>query len=109
ATAVIAKSGAEYLRRKAAIRAERAKGSALDPQLKKFADSLRKLSVTWTDGTGRISGGRADLEWQAAYLVRRIRQRQFKEVLRRAMKGWEGKRRIEASGPWPPYSFVGKV
>jgi Gas vesicle synthesis protein GvpL/GvpF len=56
--------------------------------------------------TGKVSGAQPDLLWQATFLVPRSRRKQWEQVLQRFVQQWEGVRRIEINGPWPPYSFV---
>ena len=33
-------------------------------------------------------------------------RKQWDQALKNFVEKWEGKRRIEVNGPWPPYSFV---
>jgi hypothetical protein len=56
--------------------------------------------------TGRISATQPDLLWQGAFLVSRGRRKIWEQALKRFVQQWSGVRRIEVSGPWPPYSFV---
>lgn len=98
-----AASGTEYLRRKAAA-LETARG-ALDPDVRSFAQALRRIAQATAPG-GKVSGGQRDLEWQASFLLRRSRQKKWRAVLDRFAARWQKSRRIECTGPWPPYSFV---
>lgn len=102
-TTLRAASGTEYLKRKAAAQ-ETARG-ALDPEVRSFAQALRRVAQDSAAG-GKVSGGQRDLEWQASFLLRRSRQKQWRAVLDRFAARWQKNRRIECSGPWPPYSFV---
>jgi len=106
--AIIASSGADYLKQKAAQRARKAGEGSVSAEIKKFADAVKRISAASVESAGSISGARPDLEWQASFLIRRPRQRQLQTLLKRFSEAWEGKRRIECTGPWPPYSFVGK-
>ncbi|MFL6300891.1 MAG: GvpL/GvpF family gas vesicle protein [Terriglobales bacterium] len=106
--AIIASSGADYLRQKAAQRASKAGEHAVSADVKKFAAAAKKISAASVETAGSISGVRPDLEWQASFLIRRSKQKQLQTLLKRFSDAWEGKRRIECTGPWPPYSFVGK-
>ena len=102
-SALNAASGTEYLRRKAAAR--KTSRGVLDPEVRKFAQALRRVAQHSAAG-GKVSGGQRDLEWQASFLLRRSRQKQWRAVLDRFAARWQKSRRIECSGPWPPYSFV---
>ena len=106
--AIIASSGADYLRQRAAQQSQRSNDGKLPPEIKKFADSLKKIASAAVEQLGKISSGRPDLEWQASYLIRRPRQKELQNILKRFSEAWEGRRRIECTGPWPPYSFVNK-
>jgi len=44
--------------------------------------------------------------WQATFLVPRGRRKQWDKILSEFVERWDGVRRIEVNGPWPPYSFV---
>jgi gas vesicle protein GvpL/GvpF len=39
-------------------------------------------------------------------LVRRNRREKLRAVLEKFGKRWEGRRRIECTGPWPPFAFA---
>jgi hypothetical protein len=56
--------------------------------------------------SGKVSGTQPSLLWQATFLVPRSRRKQWEKVLSEFVGRWEGLRRIEVNGPWPPYSFV---
>jgi hypothetical protein len=106
--AIIANSGADYLRQKAAQQVRDPNGGGLAADIKKFSAAVKKISAESVEQAGRISSGRADLEWQASFLIRRPKQKELQKTLKRFSDAWEGKRRIECTGPWPPYSFVSK-
>ena len=101
---VTASSGKEYLQRKAKQLQPRS-ARAPDEELESLARELRRVSIDRAV-TGKVSGGQRGLEWQASFLVRRSRRKQFQEVLKRFATRWKDSRRIECTGPWPPYSFV---
>jgi hypothetical protein len=42
-------------------------------------------------------------------LVKRRKQQQLQSVLRKFSKRWAEERKIECTGPWPPYSFVSRA
>ena len=106
--AIIASSGADYLRQKAAQQAHKSRDGGLDPDIKKFSGAVKKISSAAVEQAGKISSGRLDLEWQASFLIRRPKQAELQRILKRFSDAWEGRRRIECTGPWPPYSFVSK-
>lgn len=106
--AIVASSGADYLRQKAAQQARKVRDGGLDADIKKFSGAVRKISTTAVEQAGKISSGRPDLEWQASFLIRRPKQAELQKILKRFSGAWEGRRRIECTGPWPPYSFVSK-
>ncbi len=101
--ALRAASGTDYLRKKATAR--RSKPGALDKEIEAFAVALARLA----DGiapAGKVSSGQRDLEWSASFLLRRSRKKRWQQVLDRFARKWRDRRRIECTGPWPPYSFV---
>ena len=106
--AIVASSGADYLRQKAAQQARKTAGNGVSPEIKKFSAAVKKIAAASVESAGTISGARPDLEWQASFLIRRPKQKQLQSLLKRFSEAWEGKRRIECTGPWPPYSFVGR-
>ncbi len=98
-----AKSGKDYLRQKAARMKKRPERS--DEELTALARALAKVAKA-SAPTGKVSGAQNDLLWQATFLLPRARRKQWDQVLKKFVKRWEGARRIEVNGPWPPYSFV---
>jgi Gas vesicle synthesis protein GvpL/GvpF len=98
-----ARSGKEYLQQKAARLQKRPERN--DPELRELADALEKIA-TDSAPSGKVSGAQPSLLWQATFLVPRARRKQWDEVLKEFVQSWEGQRRIEVNGPWPPYSFV---
>jgi hypothetical protein len=99
-----ARSGTEYLRQKASA-LERGSRRELDPEIRSFAGALARVAVDTAPG-GKVSGGQRDLEWQASFLLPRSQQKQWRAVLDHFAARWQKTRRIECTGPWPPYSFV---
>jgi len=55
-----------------------------------------------------VSRGQRGLEWQGSLLVKRPQRGKLQQLIARFSQEWEGRRRIEVSGPWPPYSFVSR-
>jgi hypothetical protein len=106
--AIIASSGADYLRQKAAQQSRKPGAGDLPSDIKKFSAAVKKISAAAVEQSGKISSGRPDLEWQASFLIRRPKQKELQNILKRFSDAWEGKRRIECTGPWPPYSFVSR-
>jgi gas vesicle protein GvpL/GvpF len=98
-----ASSGKEYLRQKAAQMKQRPERN--DPELSEFAVKLAKVAMD-SAPSGKVSGTQPSLLWQATFLVPRRRRKQWEQVLSEFVERWEGLRRIEINGPWPPYSFV---
>ncbi len=99
-----AKSGKDYLQKKAkAIAAERKSGP--DEETEKLAQELAKLTRARAM-SNKVSSGQQGLQWQSSYLLPRSKRKQWDAVLLKYARKWAEMRRIEASGPWPPYSFV---
>jgi hypothetical protein len=103
------RTGKDYLKAKAAILHGRpsTQSKKADPELGAFARQLKQLAIDTADG-GMISSGQRGLEWQSSLLLKRSDRKRFEELLRKFSKQWVESRRIEATGPWPPYSFVSK-
>jgi hypothetical protein len=101
---ISAKSGKDYLKKKAeAIAASRASGP--DAEIQAMASELAKLS-RGTAASNKVSSGQQGLQWQSSFLLPRAKRKQWDGVLMKYAKRWANSRRIETSGPWPPYSFV---
>jgi len=100
---VEARSGKEYLQQKAARLKTRPERN--DPELQELATALAKIA-TDSAPSGKVSGTQPNLLWQATFLVPRGKRKQWDEVLKNFVERWDGRRRIEVNGPWPPYSFV---
>jgi hypothetical protein len=73
--------------------------------VEQLAEALEKVA-TASAPAGKVSGAQPGLLWQATFLVARSRRSQWDRVLRDFLERWQGQRRIEITGPWPPYSFV---
>jgi hypothetical protein len=101
-----ARSGKEYLQQKAARLQKRPeRNDRNDQELRELAGALEKIA-TDSAPSGKVSGAQPSLLWQATFLVPRTRRKQWDQVLKKFVQRWEGQRRIEVNGPWPPYSFV---
>lgn len=99
-------SGAAYLKHKAELLRPRAAAN-LDDEVKEFIAALSKNSAAASPG-GKASAGQPGLVWHGSFLVRRSHRKKLEAVLKKYAAGWKGTRRIDCSGPWPPYSFVGE-
>ena len=107
AAVVGAKSGRDYLRAKAAaLRADGPRDS--DPEVQRLRKAVEGLAVETAPGSGAVSRGQRGLQWQASLLVKRSQRDRLQQLLARFSREWEQQRRIELSGPWPPYSFVSR-
>jgi hypothetical protein len=98
-----ARSGKEYLQQKAARLKKRPERN--DQELNELATALGKIA-TDSAPSGKVSGAQPNLLWQATFLVARGKRKLWDQVLTNFVERWEGRRRIEVNGPWPPYSFV---
>ena len=100
-----AASGTDYLKKKAQSVVSR--GKQEDPELLAFTEALEGASVEMSAG-GKASSGQPNLVWHASFLVRRKEHKKFDAVLRKFTASLSDGYRVECSGPWPPYSFVGQ-
>jgi hypothetical protein len=98
-------SGSEYLKRKADLLQPRTAGK-LDKDVQTFVSSLKKLAIAHSVG-GKASAGQPGLVWHGSFLIRRKDRKKLDSVLQKYAAQWKDVRRIDCSGPWPPYSFVG--
>ncbi|HEX4603670.1 MAG TPA: GvpL/GvpF family gas vesicle protein [Candidatus Angelobacter sp.] len=103
AQVIEARSGKDYLLQKAARMKKRPERN--DQELLELAAALEKIA-TDSAASGKVSGAQPSLLWQATFLVPRAKRKQWDQALKNFAERWEGKRRIEVNGPWPPYSFV---
>ena len=100
-----ARTGREYLQAKAALLPRRKSVPIPEPELAEFQDALSGLAAE-SAPAGRISGGQRGLLFQTSLLVKRANRSRLESVLKQFSRKWADSRRIECSGPWPPYSFV---
>lgn len=98
-----ASSGRDYLQQKASRMKKKPERNEAD--LQEFLAALEKVA-TESAPSGKVSGAQPGLLWQATFLVARSRRKKWEGVLKEFVQKWQGKRRIEVTGPWPPYSFV---
>ena len=99
-------SGADYLKRKAKLLQPRTRGK-LDADVEEFVAALTKLAAATSPG-GKASAGQSGLLWHGSFLVCRKDRKKLESALRKYAAKWGDARRIDCSGPWPPYSFVGE-
>ncbi len=101
-----AASGQDYLRQKAkSLAAQNSRRSAPDAETAKLAVALTKLSRAVAPA-GKVSSAQPGLQWQASFLLPRAKRQQWDTVLQKFAQRWGEEKRIECTGPWPPYSFV---
>jgi len=101
-------SGKDYLKAKAALLPKRREAQNNNADLQKFEDALKRVARE-TAKVGNISSGQRGLAFQTSLLIKRRDQKKLESVLTKFSKGWENRRRIECTGPWPPYSFVSRT
>ncbi len=82
------------------------KPEAAGGEIARLANALAKLSVATTEGD--ISGGRRDLLYQTCLLLKRVHRKKLETLLKRFSNEWKGTRKIECTGPRPPYSFMSR-
>ncbi len=98
-------SGSDYLKRKALVlRPQR--NQALDREVRAFITELDGLAVASSPG-GKASASQPGLIWHGSFLIRRKDRAKMERILNEYATKWHDSRRIDWSGPWPPYSFVG--
>jgi gas vesicle protein GvpL/GvpF len=98
------KSGRDYLKAKADM-LRRPAASETDSEIKKFAEALSRIAVRTADG-GPISAAQRGLKWQMSLLLKRADRKKLDSLLKKFAEDWAEVRKIEVTGPWPPYSFV---
>jgi hypothetical protein len=77
----------------------------LDDEVMEFIAALTKLAVAASPG-GKASAGQPGLVWHGSFLIRRSDRKKLEAALKKYAGSWQDERRIDCSGPWPPYSFV---
>jgi hypothetical protein len=73
----------------------------------KFEQALANVA-TETAPAGNVSRGQRGLSFQTSLLVKRTQRKKLESVLEKFASEWRRERRIECTGPWPPYSFVSR-
>jgi hypothetical protein len=101
-------TGKDYLKAKAALLPKRGTDGETSTQLAELADALSSVAIE-SAAPGKISSGQKGLVFQTSLLVKRADRKKLESVLNKFSKQWAPSRRIECTGPWPPYSFVSRV
>ncbi len=76
-----------------------------EDELAEFQAALEDVAEE-SAAAGRISGGQRGLVFQTSLLVKRQNRQRLQTALKKFSRQWAATRRIECTGPWPPYSFV---
>lgn len=103
---IVPKSGKDYLKSRAAL-LKRSSVSSSDSDIVRFSQAVARIAVE-TAGGGTISSGQRDLAWQTSILLKRSDKKKLETLLKHFSEDWKKNRRIECTGPWPPYSFVSR-
>jgi hypothetical protein len=98
-------SGKDYLKAKAALLPRKKLTQIPAEDLNQFQSALNEIAEE-NAPAGRISSGQRGLLFQTSVLIRRTNRQRLEAVLKNFSRQWAESRRIECSGPWPPYSFV---
>jgi hypothetical protein len=97
------RTGKEYLQAKSAL--SRPVSHPPDPPLSELAEALESISDRIADG-GKFAAARRDLEFHKVLLLKRSDRSKLEALIRNFSRKWKGQRRVECTGPWPPFSFV---
>jgi Gas vesicle synthesis protein GvpL/GvpF len=102
-----ARTGKDYLRAKAALLPSRKPKSVQREDMNEFEQALAEVA-TETAPAGNVSRGQRGLSFQTSLLVKRTKRKKLESILEKFAREWTRERRIECTGPWPPYSFVSR-
>lgn len=97
------RSGKEYLQAKSTF--NRREPARDNPELLKFGKTLQTLADEVAEG-GKFAAARRDLEFHKTVLLKRNHRKKLESLVRAYSRKWKNKKRIECTGPWPPFSFV---
>ncbi len=100
------RTGKEYLQAKSALVRRAVKRSS--PELVEFAKALQSMADDVAEG-GKFAATRRDLEFHKTILLKRKDRKKLESLARSYSKKWKDQRRIECTGPWPPFSFVSRT
>ena len=99
-------TGRSYLERKSKIlAASMSRRAKPDPAIDGFAKELAAISKDAVTAAA-VSGGQPGVVWQRSFLIPRRNREKLVVILEEYAAMWRDVRRIECTGPWPPYSFV---
>jgi hypothetical protein len=101
------RTGKDYLKAKAALLPSRGRKPVDGNEIAKFETALERIAAE-TAPAGKVSRGQRGLAFQTTLLVHRSKKQQLESLLQRFARDWASERRIECTGPWPPYSFVSR-
>lgn len=101
------RSGKDYLRAKAALLPKRRKKAGTAEEIAEFERALTGIAAE-SAAVGNVSRGQRGLTFQRTILVPRAKRKQLESLLEKFAHEWVQQRRIECTGPWPPYSFVSR-
>ncbi len=101
------RTGKDYLKAKSALLPKKREPLHANGDLAKFYQALKRVASE-TATVGNISSGQRGLAFQTSLLVKRAHRKKLESVLKKFSETWESRRRIECTGPWPPYSFVSR-
>ena len=96
------RTGKEYLQAKSALTRRGAEGTS--PELLDFAKALRSIADDVAEG-GKFAA-RRDLEFHKTVLLKRANRKKLESLMRSYSRKWKATKRLECTGPWPPFSFV---
>jgi hypothetical protein len=102
------RSGKEYLQAKAALMPQRQSTSEMSSDLVEFGEALEEIALE-TATPGSVSSSQRGLAFQTTLLVKKTDRKKIESIVRKFSKRWDEVRRIEWTGPWPPYSFVSRA
>src|SRR5215472_17977200 len=99
------RSGRAYLVARAALLPRQDARPQTDEELQEFSKELDRVAEE-SAAVGKVSSGQRGLTFQKSLLVKRANRPRMESVLRKFPERWADTRKIECTGPWPPYSFV---
>jgi hypothetical protein len=102
-----ARTGKDYLKAKAAQLPSRKPKSIQREDMIAFEQALTEVAAE-TAPAGNVSRGQRGLSFQTSLLVKRTKRKKLESILEKFAREWTRERRIECTGPWPPYSFVSR-
>jgi Gas vesicle synthesis protein GvpL/GvpF len=101
------KTGIDYLKAKAALLPRKRSKATRNGDYAEFENALRRVALE-SAAVGNVSSGQRGLRFQTSLLVKRKDRTKLESVLKKFSERWSETRRIECTGPWPPYSFVSR-